>query len=61
MLGLAGKVKWWNPEKGYGFITPEDSGPDVFVHCSAVKKAGVNELVIGERILFDLSQRGVMR
>ena len=38
-----GTVKWFNPTKGYGFIQPQDGGKDVFVHISAVERAGLNE------------------
>jgi CspA family cold shock protein len=49
-----GTVKWFNPARGYGFINPEDGGPDVFVHLSAVQKAGYTNLVEGARITYDL-------
>ncbi len=49
-----GTVKWFNPTKGYGFIKPEDGGPDVFVHISAVEKAGYTSLAEGARISFEL-------
>jgi CspA family cold shock protein len=49
-----GTVKWFNPVRGYGFINPEDGGPDVFVHLSAVQKAGYTNLVEGARITYDL-------
>ena len=49
-----GKVKWLNEGKGYGFIQPEDGGPDVFVHASAVKRAGLSTLPEGSRVSYNL-------
>jgi len=51
-----GKVKWFDPAKGYGFIEPEEGGKDVFVHISAVKRAGMDDLVEGQRIAFELEK-----
>ena len=48
-----GKVKWFNATKGYGFITPDDGGKDVFVHISAVERAGWRTLNEGQRVSFD--------
>jgi CspA family cold shock protein len=48
-----GTVKWFNPAKGYGFIQPDDGGPDVFVHVSAVEAAGMRSLNEGQKITFD--------
>jgi CspA family cold shock protein len=54
-----GTVKWFNPTKGYGFIKPEDGSKDVFVHISAVERAGMNSLSEGQRISFEVSmERG---
>ena len=50
-----GTVKWFNPTKGYGFIQPEMGGPDVFVHISAVEKAGLSTLTEGAKISYELS------
>ena len=50
-----GIVKWFNPTKGYGFIQPEGGGPDVFVHISAVEKAGYTNLAEGARISYELA------
>jgi CspA family cold shock protein len=52
-----GVVKWFNPGKGYGFIAPETGGDDIFVHISAVQKAGLRKLNEGERVRFALQQR----
>ena len=49
-----GIVKWFNATKGYGFIQPEDGGADVFVHISAVERAGMASLNEGQRISFDV-------
>lgn len=49
-----GTVKWFNSTKGYGFITPENGGQDVFVHISAVERAGLRELQEGQVVSFEL-------
>ncbi|MCK1730327.1 cold-shock protein [Bradyrhizobium sp. 142] len=49
-----GTVKWFNAAKGYGFIQPEDGGADVFVHISAVEKAGYTNLAEGVRVSYEL-------
>ncbi len=51
-----GTVKWFNSTKGYGFIQPEDGGSDVFVHVSAVEKAGLRGLNEGQRVSFELQK-----
>ena len=51
-----GNVKWFNPQKGFGFIQPEDGGKDVFVHISAVEQAGMSTLSDGQKVTFDLEQ-----
>lgn len=54
-----GIVKWFNPTKGYGFITPDNGGGDVFVHISAVEKAGLRQLQEGQRVSYEIaSNRG---
>jgi cold shock protein len=54
-----GTVKWFNPTKGYGFIQPNTGGKDVFVHISAVEKAGLNDLREGDKVNYDIiSDRG---
>jgi len=55
----SGTVKWFNKVKGYGFIQPSDGGKDVFVHITAVERAGMDSLVEGQRVNYDLvSERG---
>jgi CspA family cold shock protein len=49
-----GTVKWFNPTKGYGFIAPDSGGKDVFVHISAVQKAGLRTLNEGQKLGFDV-------
>ena len=54
-----GTVKWFNPTKGFGFIQPESSGADVFVHITAVQKAGLTGLDENAKVQYELeSQRG---
>ena len=54
-----GTVKWFNPTKGYGFIQPDGGGKDVFVHISAVEKAGFTGLAEGAKISYEIvSDRG---
>ena len=55
-----GKVKFFNANKGYGFIEPEGGGKDAFVHISAVEKAGLNSLAQDQRVSYELEtdQRG---
>lgn len=54
-----GTVKWFNTTKGFGFIQPEDGGADVFVHISAVERAGLRSLNEGQRVSFDIvKERG---
>jgi CspA family cold shock protein len=51
-----GTVKWFNGQKGYGFIQPEDGSKDVFVHISAVERAGLGNLIEGQRLNFDIER-----
>lgn len=51
-----GTVKWFNTTKGYGFIAPDDSGNDVFVHITALEKAGLRGLSDGQKVTFDLEE-----
>jgi CspA family cold shock protein len=49
-----GTVKWFNSQKGFGFIQPDDNGKDVFVHISAVERAGLNSLDEGQKVSFEV-------
>jgi cold shock protein len=49
-----GTVKWFNAQKGYGFIQPDDGSKDVFVHISAVERAGMHTLNDGQKVSYDL-------
>lgn len=51
-----GTVKWFNPTKGFGFIQPDNGGKDVFVHISAVQRAGLTGLRDGQKVTFDLER-----
>ena len=51
-----GTVKWFNPTKGYGFIEPEEGGKEVFVHISAVERAGLSTLNEGQKISYEIQE-----
>jgi len=51
-----GTVKWFNPDKGFGFIIPDEGGKDVFVHISAVEAAGMRALDEGQKIEYELQE-----
>ena len=51
-----GTVKWFNTKKGYGFIAPEGGDKDVFVHISAIEKAGLNSLDEGQKVEYELAE-----
>jgi CspA family cold shock protein len=51
-----GTVKWFNGQKGFGFIQPDDGGSDVFVHISAVERAGMTSLQEGQKVGFELER-----
>ncbi len=50
----SGTVKWFNEQKGYGFVQPDDGGKDVFVHISAVEQAGMRGLAEGQKISYEI-------
>ncbi len=52
-----GTVKWFNTTKGYGFVAPDTGGKDVFVHISAVQKAGLRSLNEGQKIAFEVEEQ----
>ena len=59
MSRAAGTVKWFDQSKGYGFIKPSDGGRDVFVHITAVRAAGLQTLIEGQPIVYELkTERG---
>jgi cold shock protein len=51
-----GTVKWFNPQKGFGFIQPDDGSKDVFVHISAVERAGLTRLNEGQKVSFNIER-----
>ncbi|MBN9510783.1 MAG: cold-shock protein [Alphaproteobacteria bacterium] len=51
-----GTVKWFNIQKGFGFIQPDDGSKDVFVHISAVERAGLNQLKEGQKVKFEIER-----
>jgi CspA family cold shock protein len=55
----SGTVKWFNAQKGFGFIQPDNGGKDVFVHISAVERAGLRDLQEGQKVTYDVqAERG---
>lgn len=55
----SGTVKWFNPDKGFGFIQPQDGSKDVFVHITALQAAGINGLNDGQKVSYDVvTERG---
>ncbi|HVM85026.1 MAG TPA: cold-shock protein [Candidatus Binatia bacterium] len=52
----SGKVKWFNAQKGFGFIQPDDGSKDVFVHISAVERAGIGALNEGQKVSYEIQQ-----
>jgi CspA family cold shock protein len=52
----SGTVKWFNSQKGYGFIQPEDGSKDVFVHISAVERAGIGNLLEGQKLSYEIER-----
>ena len=56
---LEGVVRWFDHKKGYGFITPDDGSKDAFLHISALEKAGISQLEVGQAVTYELAeQRG---
>jgi cold shock protein len=53
-MAMTGTVKFFNAERGYGFIKPDDGGRDVFVHITAVEQAGLKSLIEGQRLSYDV-------
>ncbi|HEY0235579.1 MAG TPA: cold-shock protein [Afipia sp.] len=53
-MAMSGTVKFFNAERGYGFIKPDNAGPDVFVHITAVERAGLKTLNEGQRVTFEV-------
>ena len=53
-MSQTGAIKFFNPEKGYGFIKPDDGGRDIFVHITAVEQLGLKTLAEGQRVTFDV-------
>ena len=51
-----GTVKWYNPQKGFGFIAPDDGGKDVFVHATALEAAGIRGLNDGQQVTYELQE-----
>ncbi|MEJ2538944.1 MAG: cold-shock protein [Gemmatimonadota bacterium] len=56
MMRMNGTVKWFNDEKGFGFITPDDGGKDCFVHHSAIQAHGFKSLSEGQKVEFEVTQ-----
>jgi CspA family cold shock protein len=53
----SGKIKWFNRDKGYGFIKPDDGGNDVFLHISALQRAGIDNLKDDQKVIYNLEEQ----
>lgn len=53
---MTGTVKWFNPTKGYGFITPDEGDKDVFIHISALERSGISGLNEGDKISYEIAK-----
>ena len=53
-MSQTGAIKFFNPDKGYGFIKPDDGGRDIFLHITAVEQAGLTTLAEGQKVTFDI-------
>ena len=51
-----GKIKWFNPDKGYGFIENDEGGKDIFLHISALEQAGIDSLEEGQEVSFEIAE-----
>ena len=56
IMTTTGTVKWFNSTKGFGFIQPDNGGPDAFVHISAVERSGMGEIVEGQKVSYDMER-----
>ena len=56
MMSNIGTVKWFNPNKGYGFITPEDETKDIFVHSSALENSNIRILIEGQKVSYNIAK-----
>ena len=57
MTQKTGKVKWFNPDKGYGFVAPDDDEKDVFLHITALQKANISVLNEGDKVSYDVEEQ----
>ena len=55
-MSIKGKVKWFNPTKGYGFIDTGEEGKDIFLHVSALQESGIDQITEGEDVTYDIGE-----